>query len=294
MAFNRCAVRGRNTGFTLVELLVVIAIIGILVALLLPAIQAARESARRTQCSNNLKQLAVAMHNHHDTHGYFPNAYVLKNYPGGTGDWGAMPRLFPYMEQTGLHDTLDPQDYTGPIPAVNATTQTPVPVLICPSDPTQVLNPNAANDGKSNYPPSALICITTTPAAKLKIYMRDITDGTSSTFMIGERDLRDGIGAIWVGRRNGITDAMTYGRADLPLNTPWAGGSDPNCTRHAWTSKHPGGANFALADASVRFIGDTIESHYGYTQSCAGVVNTADFLYQNLYRPNDRRAVKVP
>jgi prepilin-type processing-associated H-X9-DG protein len=156
------------------------------------------------------------------------------------------------------------------------------------------LNPNGSNDGKSNYPCSAQICITTTPVASLEICMRDITDGTSSTFMIGERDLRDGIGAIWVGRRNGITDAMTYARADLPLNTPWAGGSDPNCTRHAWTSKHPGGANFALADASVRFIGDTIESHYGYTQSCAGVVNTADFLYQNLYRPNDRRAVKVP
>jgi prepilin-type processing-associated H-X9-DG protein len=127
-----------------------------------------------------------------------------------------------------------------------------------------------------------------------KVRMADITDGTSSTFLFGERDTRQGIGAIWVGRRNGITDAMTYGRADLPLNTKWTGATDPNCTRHAWTSKHPGGANFALADASVRFISDSIESHAGYTQSCAGTVNTADFVYQNLYRRDDGRAVKVP
>lgn len=294
MASNRHAVGNRKTGFTLVELLVVIAIIGILVALLLPAIQAAREAARRTQCSNNLKQLAVAMHNHHDTYLFFPNAYVLKNYPGGTGDYGWLPRLFPFMEQTGVHDELNPGDYTGPIPAVNATTQSKVSVLICPSDPTGILNPNAANDGKSNYPPSAQICVNTTPAAALRIKMADIIDGTSCTFMIGERDMRQGLAAIWVGRRNGVTDAVAYARADLPLNTKYAGGSDANCTRHAWTSMHPGGANFALADASVRFIGDTIESHAGYTQSCAGTVNTADFLYQNLYRRDDGRAIRVP
>lgn len=294
MAADRLARRGRKTGFTLVELLVVIAIIGILVALLLPAIQAAREASRRTKCSNNLKQIAVAMHNHHDTYGGFPNAYVLKNYPSGTGDWGPFPRLFPFLEQKSLHDTLDPADYTGPIPAVNATTQLPVPTLICPSDPAPELNPNGANDGKCNYLPSAQICINTTPAVSLRINLKDILDGTSATFMIGERDAIDGIGGIWIGRRNGVTDAMVYGRGDLPLNTKYAGGSDPNCTRHAWTSIHPGGANFALADGSVRFIGDTIESHYGYTQSCAGVVNTADFLYQNLYRRDDRRAVKVP
>lgn len=294
MVANRCAERGRKAGFTLVELLVVIAIIGILVALLLPAVQAAREASRRTQCSNNLKQLAIALHNHHDVHGAFPVAYVLKNQPGGTGDWGWAPRTFPFLEQANLHATLDPGDYLGPIPAVNATTQTTVPTLICPSDPTGLLNPNGSNDAKCNYPPSAQICINTNPTAMGKVRMADITDGTSSTFLIGERDTREGIGAIWTGRRNGITDAMTYGRADLPLNTKWVGGSDPNCTRHAWTSKHPGGANFALADGSVRFIAENIESHAGYTQSCAGVVNTADFVYQNLYRRDDGRAVKLP
>jgi len=293
MTSKKTALRGRQRGFTLVELLVVIAIIGILVALLLPAIQAAREAARRTQCVNNLKQLAVAMHNHHDTYGAFPNAYVLKN-TTGTGDFGWMPRLFPFMEQTGLHDQLDPRDYLVPIPAVNTTTQTLVTSAICPSDILGILNANASNDGKSNYPPSAQICLNTTPAAMLRIRMADILDGTSSTLMIGERDTKVGMGAIWVGRRNGVTDAIAYGRADLPLNTKWTGATDPNCTRHAWTSLHPGGANFALADASVRFISENIESHNGYTQSCAGTVNTADFLYQNLYRRDDGRAVRVP
>jgi len=278
----------------LVELLVVIAIIGILVALLLPAIQAAREASRRTQCANNLKQIAVAMHNHHDTYGYFPNTYVLKNYPSGTGDYGPLPRLFPFMEQAGLHDALEPGDYSGPIPAVNDITKTRVPTLICPSDPTPDLNPNGSNDGKCNYLPSAQICINTTPAAALKVNMKDILDGTSATFMFGERDMEQGVAGIWIGRRNGVTDAIVYARGDLPLNTRWTGAVDPNCTRHCWTSIHPGGANFALADASVRFISDTIESHYGYTQSCAGTVNKADFLYQNLYRKDDRRAIKVP
>ena len=98
-------------GFTLVELLVVIAIIGILVALLLPAIQAAREAARRTQCTNQLKQLALAFHNHHDTHKHlptggwqfgwlgYPDYGYGKNQPGG---W--MYNILPYIEEQNLHD----------------------------------------------------------------------------------------------------------------------------------------------------------------------------------------------
>src|SRR5688500_8042086 len=94
--------------FTLVELLVVIAIIGILIALLLPAVQAAREASRRSQCSNNLKQLALALHGHHDVHKFFPPMYYL-HLPTGfhpNGEWGNLVRLMPYYEQTGLLDEL--------------------------------------------------------------------------------------------------------------------------------------------------------------------------------------------
>jgi len=137
-----CARRIR--GFTLVELLVVIAIIGILVALLLPAIQASREAARRTECSNNLKQMGLALSNYHDTYRRFPPSYVIQ--PGGGGvhgtpdattrdagpgwGWGAL--LLPYLEKQSLDDTLD---YNLPCwdAANSAAVQTKLDDFICPS-----------------------------------------------------------------------------------------------------------------------------------------------------------------
>ena len=123
-------------GFTLVELLVVIAIIGILVALLLPAIQAARESARRTSCSNKLRQLGLALHNHHDSVGSFPvsNFFSRSNKPKLAGFWGELPQLLPYLEETTLHDFVDftktPND-----PRNLTAIKTPLDVLTCPSSP---------------------------------------------------------------------------------------------------------------------------------------------------------------
>jgi len=274
--------------FTLIELLVVIAIIAVLIALLLPAVQKVRSAAARIQCASNLKQMSLALHGYHDQHKEFPVSYVL-DLTVTNGNWGWAPRMLPFVEQQNLQSALVPGNYLGDIPPPNAQTQHVLPLFICPTDPMPVLNSMANNYAKNNYPASQQICTTGTPAR-----MASITDGTSNTFMIGERDRFKRVGAVWIGRVQGITDAMVYGRADLPLNTLFAGGSDPDCTRHAWGSQHGGGANFAFCDGNVRFISDTIESHSGYTQSCPGVVNTANFLYQNLYRRDDGNAATAP
>jgi prepilin-type N-terminal cleavage/methylation domain-containing protein len=149
----------RPRGFTLVELLVVIAIIGILIALLLPAVQAAREAARRSQCSNNLKQIGLALHNYHDTHKVFPASTYC--YPAGiTNDiqhshtW--METLLPFLELGTSHDRIDFNV------ANNAGTNTVVlgeitaSVLQCPSDPGSGLYPNSREQAYTPYNTTAV------------------------------------------------------------------------------------------------------------------------------------------
>ena len=135
----------RNKGFTLIELLVVIAIIAILIALLLPAVQQAREAARRTQCKNNLKQFGLALHNYEGAFGVFPMTNA-QNYRPNTQGFSAQARLLPYMEQANLQNLLDFTDYgfSGPFsalvpnPRFAAAFATPLQVMLCPSDPAQV------------------------------------------------------------------------------------------------------------------------------------------------------------
>jgi prepilin-type N-terminal cleavage/methylation domain-containing protein/prepilin-type processing-associated H-X9-DG protein len=143
------ALRAQSRGFTLIELLVVIAIIAILVALLLPAVQQAREAARRTQCKNNLKQIGLALHNYHDTHGRFPPTQVMVAYLG-PNNTNPQPRnhtwvslILPYLEQANLYSQIN---FSLPmfVQATNTYQQTSngqpivaqkIPTLQCPSDP---------------------------------------------------------------------------------------------------------------------------------------------------------------
>jgi prepilin-type N-terminal cleavage/methylation domain-containing protein len=191
-----------RTAFTLVELLVVIAIIGILVALLLPAVQAAREAARRSQCLNNMKQIGLAMHNYHDTFKTFPFGQ------DGTGDrYSAISLLLPFMEQKPLHDSIDFNlPYNAPIN--NAARLTELPMLRCPSDR---LNPMPQTGGATNYMAnkgSGIVWRNATgananmapPNGVFYYHSRtrfaDILDGTSNTASFSERILSDGSNAI--------------------------------------------------------------------------------------------------
>lgn len=191
----------RRHGFTLVELLVVIAIIGILVALLLPAVQAAREAARRMQCGNNLKQLGLALHNYHDTYKCIPIADVN----GTSTPVSAHARLLPFMEQTNIFNLVDfnvPYNHANNTVARNTT----VPTFICPSDPSRLPTSiggrnnyywNAGNgivmyaSGATGQPPSNGV-IWHNQVFKFS----DIIDGLSNTSHMAEKLTGDGSNAI--------------------------------------------------------------------------------------------------
>jgi len=127
--------RFRSGGFTLVELLVVIAIIGVLVALLLPAVQAAREASRRSQCSNNLRQISIALHNYHDTNQAFPINYRPKGTTGASdyATWSWMQGILPFIEQASLYSLLQPSEAMN-LPTNLQVANSPVKTFLCPSD----------------------------------------------------------------------------------------------------------------------------------------------------------------
>jgi prepilin-type processing-associated H-X9-DG protein len=237
---------------------VVIAIIGILIALLLPAVQAAREAARRAQCTNNLKQLALAVHNYATAHGCFPPGSV--NDGGGSHNsdheresWGWGTFVLPFIEQEPLYEDLGVSDrklwqLLKNAPGDRDLVRTPLAAYRCPSDTTPAQlprklrhfngfgNPDGGalvEPGTSNYVASQGFYDPRGPRkfrnngvlySDSAIRFRDITDGTSKTIMFGERDERCGA-AVWVGVRNppgpchwGVYH--TRGKVSIPLNSP--------------------------------------------------------------------------
>ncbi|MEX0793188.1 MAG: DUF1559 domain-containing protein [Pirellulaceae bacterium] len=230
----------KTHGFTLVELLVVIAIIGVLVALLLPAVQQAREAARRMQCSNNLKQLGLALHNYHDTHLAFPGishkcAPAVVGTEGTHAHWTWGTQILPFMEQGATYDVLtSANDYMHDAiadAARLAVLKTPLSAFRCPSDPGPDLNSKylcvdqqtalsnyIGNNDAQEVTRAANTGVfvagdTVTPGQSiLKRRMSDITDGTSNTIAIGERAWS--LGGVELGA--GLIYGMS-GNSDLRL-----------------------------------------------------------------------------
>ncbi|MHC5542439.1 DUF1559 family PulG-like putative transporter [Singulisphaera rosea] len=274
-------------GFTLIELLVVIAIIAVLIALLLPAVQSAREAARRIQCTNNLKQLGLSMHNYHDVHGRFaPGSIQVTSTKGYSYRQPFITSLLPYLEQSNLSNSFN-YSLSFQETANSTTRAARVNAFDCPSD-QQVLFVNNAggitdvkgsygvNWGQNTYNNQVLPA---TFALNYGASLAEITDGTSQTFLMSEliqtphppgQDVSviDRRGRVWsdqasshqISTRNGPNSQVPdYGACWTEPKAPCNRNTGDAINHYiASRSQHPGGVNTLLADGSVRFTKDSL------------------------------------
>lgn len=284
----------KQRGFTLVELLVVIAIIGVLVALLLPAVQAARESARRMKCSNNLKQIGLSLHMYHDNVNVFPpGAFVTNNL-----SWNVL--VLPYLEQSALYSQFNfnlgafngAPNQEGPNKNVHSLVK--MQAYLCPSSVTDIFatHPSSALlDGRRTYAKhyfgimgpkvvgaTAGYEFDPAPAGQggfalsgilgrdSRVRMANITDGASNTLLAGEISKPGGDGASWVrGIAFGTTTAAATGMSssknlNFGINILLTPQSANQFNDISFASYHTRGAMFVMADGGVRYLSDNVSS----------------------------------
>jgi prepilin-type N-terminal cleavage/methylation domain-containing protein/prepilin-type processing-associated H-X9-DG protein len=279
--------------FSLVELLVVIAIIGVLAGLTLAAVQMVRSAAARAQCQNNLRQVALALHHYHDSRQVLPPGLrIAKNTDYPSLGWPA--RLLPFLEQENLWREVQAAYATDPDTAAfyghpphAALKATPVRVFNCPADPRL---PGPAGYGSPAAFTSFLGVEGIDQFARggvlyldSKVRLTDVSDGTSNTLMVGERppsaflnlgwwyrgwgQNKDGSAETLLGAREQNTSQDDCPPGPFPFS---AGRLDNQCDLFHFWSRHSGGANFAFADGSVRFLSYSADSILPALASRAG------------------------